>query len=128
MTLPIFSPLLLFLLLISILAVARFAEPIATTSIFPYLPQMVRDFGVEETEVAKWAGLTSAVFSIFQSFAAVPWGKIADQWGRRPSLITGLICTMICFIVWGMSTSLSMAITVRAIQGASNGNGLFSRV
>ncbi|KAH0597885.1 hypothetical protein MHUMG1_04257 [Metarhizium humberi] len=97
-------------------------EPLATTSIYPYLPQMVRDFGIEETEVAKWAGLTSAVFSVFQSFAAVPWGKIADSWGRKPSLITGLVCTMACFVVWGVSTSLPMAITVRAIQGASNGN------
>uniref|UniRef100_A0A1Y1LK08 Major facilitator superfamily (MFS) profile domain-containing protein n=1 Tax=Photinus pyralis TaxID=7054 RepID=A0A1Y1LK08_PHOPY len=107
---------------LTILAVARFAEPLATTSIYPYLPQMVRDFGVKETEVAKWAGLTSAVFSVFQSLAAVPWGKIADSWGRKPSLITGLVCTMACFVVWGVSTSLPMAITVRAIQGASNGN------
>ncbi|KHN96816.1 Major Facilitator Superfamily protein [Metarhizium album ARSEF 1941] len=107
---------------LTILAVARFAEPLATTSIYPYLPQMVRDFGVEETEVAKWAGITSAVFSVFQSFSAVPWGKIADSWGRKPSLITGLVCTMACFLVWGLSTSLPMAITVRAIQGASNGN------
>ncbi|EFZ03578.2 major facilitator superfamily transporter [Metarhizium robertsii ARSEF 23] len=29
---------------------------------------------------------------------------------------------MACFVVWGVSTSLPMAITVRAIQGASNGN------
>ncbi|GAB0137861.1 hypothetical protein EsDP_00006114 [Epichloe bromicola] len=107
---------------LTILAVARFAEPIAISSIYPYLPQMVRDLGVEENEVAMWAGLTSAVFSIFQSFAAVPWGKIADRWGRKPSLITGLLCTMICFIAWGMSTSLPMAISVRAVQGASNGN------
>ncbi|KAG5995277.1 hypothetical protein E4U43_003050 [Claviceps pusilla] len=107
---------------LTILAVARFAEPIATTSIYPYLPQMVHDLGVEENEVAKWAGVTSAVFSLFQSFAAVPWGKFADRWGRKPSLIIGLLCTMICFIIWGMSTSLPMAITVRAIQGASNGN------
>ncbi|KZZ93797.1 Major Facilitator Superfamily protein [Moelleriella libera RCEF 2490] len=107
---------------LTILAVARFAEPIATTSIFPYLPQMVRDFGVSENEVAKWAGITSAVFSVFQSLAAVPWGKVADRWGRKPSLIVGLLCTMTCFIVWGMSTSLAMAISVRAVQGASNGN------
>ncbi|KAG5984349.1 hypothetical protein E4U55_005127 [Claviceps digitariae] len=107
---------------LTILAVARFAEPIATTSVYPYLPQMVRDLGVEENEVAKWAGVTSAVFSLFQSFAAVPWGKFADRWGRKPSLIIGLLCTMVCFIVWGMSTSLPMAVTVRAIQGASNGN------
>lgn len=109
--------------LTGIAAVARFAEPIATTSIYPYLPQMVRDFGVPQNEVAKWAGLTSGVFSIFQSIAAVPWGKVADRYGRKPSLILGLLCTMSCFIVWGMSTSLSMAIAVRAVQGASNGNG-----
>ncbi|QUC21471.1 uncharacterized protein UV8b_05714 [Ustilaginoidea virens] len=107
---------------LTILALARFAEPLASTSIFPYLPQMVRDFGVEENEVAKWAGLTSAVFSLFQSAAAVPWGKVADRWGRKPSLIVGLFCTMVCFLVWGLSTSLPMAIAVRAVQGASNGN------
>ena len=84
---------------------------------------MVRDFGVEQDEVATWAGITSGVFSIFQSFAAVPWGKVADRYGRKPVLILGLLCTMICFIIWGMSTSLTMAIIVRGIQGASNGNG-----
>jgi hypothetical protein len=31
--------------------------------------------------------------------------------------------TMVTFLIWGMSTSLPMAITVRAIQGAGNGNG-----
>ncbi|KAG6007988.1 hypothetical protein E4U21_005222 [Claviceps maximensis] len=107
---------------LAILALARFAEPIATASVNPYLPQMVRDLGAEENEVAKWAGLTSAVFFLFQSFAAVPWGKFADRWGRKPSLIIGLLCTMVCFIVWGVSTSLPMAVTVRAVQGASNGN------
>jgi Na+/citrate or Na+/malate symporter len=30
---------------------------------------------------------------------------------------------MICFVLWGMSTSLTMAITVRAIMGGGNGNG-----
>ena len=102
---------------------ARFAEPLAYTSVFPYLPEMIRDFGVEQDEIAKWAGATSAVFSIAQSITAVPWGKAADYYGRKPVLIWGLLATMICFVVWGVSTSLAMAITVRAIQGASNGNG-----
>ncbi|KND91291.1 putative membrane protein [Tolypocladium ophioglossoides CBS 100239] len=103
-------------------AVARFAEPMAYTSVFPYLPEMIRDFGVEENMVAKWAGLTSSVFAVFQGIAAVPWGKAADRFGRKPILICGLLSTMVCFIVWGMSTSLTMAITVRAIMGAGNGN------
>lgn len=97
----------------------------AYTSVFPYLPEMIRDFGVEENKVAKWAGITSSVFAVSQGFAAVPWGKAADRFGRKPILICGLLSTMICFVVWGMSTSLTMAITVRAISGAGNGNGTF---
>jgi MFS family permease len=103
--------------------VARFAEPIAYTSVFPYLPAMIRDFGIEQNKVARWAGLTSAVFSIAQSITAVPWGKASDRFGRKPVLICGLMSTMVTFLIWGMSTSLPMAITVRAIQGAGNGNG-----
>jgi len=105
--------------------VVRFAEPLALTSVFPYLPEMIQSFGVEKDQVAKWAGLTGAVFSIAQSITAVPWGWASDRIGRKPSILIGLTCTMICFNFWGMSTSLPMAITVRAIQGGSNGNGMF---
>lgn len=104
-------------------AVARFAEPLAYTSVNPYLPDMIRDFGIQENEIAKWAGLTSAAFSLAQSVTAVPWGRAADRYGRKPVLILGLLSTMTCFIIWGLSTSLPMAITVRAIQGGGNGNG-----
>ncbi|KAH6609264.1 hypothetical protein Trco_002610 [Trichoderma cornu-damae] len=107
---------------LAILAVARFAEPLAYTSVWPYLPEMIRDFGVKRDEVAKWAGVTSSVFSICQSITAVPWGKASDRFGRKPALLCGLVSTMICFIIWGMSTSLTMAITVRAIMGGGNGN------
>jgi MFS family permease len=105
-------------------AVARFAEPLAYTSVFPYLPEMIRSFGIEQNEVAKWAGVTSGVFSFAQSLTAVPWGKASDYYGRKPTLIVGLLCTMICFVIWGMSTSLTMAIIVRAVQGGGNGNGM----
>ncbi|KAI1844856.1 hypothetical protein JX266_009084 [Neoarthrinium moseri] len=107
---------------LAILAVARFAEPLAMTSVFPYLPEMIASFGVEENDVAKWAGTTSAVFSLAQSVTAVSWGRASDRYGRKPVILTGLVCTMTCFLVWGVSTSLPMAIAVRAIQGASNGN------
>ncbi|CAK7230563.1 hypothetical protein SBRCBS47491_007626 [Sporothrix bragantina] len=100
----------------------RFAEPLALTSVFPYLPEMIKSFGVPKEEVAKWAGMTSAIFSVSQSLTAVPWGWTSDTIGRKPTIIIGLICTMICFIIWGSSTSLFMALAIRGIQGASNGN------
>ncbi len=107
-------------------AVARFAEPLAYTSVNPYLPDMIRGFGIAENDIATWAGLTSAAFSLAQSITAVPWGRAADRYGRKPVLVVGLLSTMTCFIVWGLSTSLPMAITVRAIQGGGNGNGTLS--
>ncbi|KAI3340595.1 major facilitator superfamily transporter [Ustulina deusta] len=92
------------------------------TSVYPYLPEMIASFGVEKKDVAKWAGATSAVFSLAQSVTAVPWGRASDKFGRKPAIITGLFCTMVFFLVWGMATSLKMAIIVRGLQGACNGN------
>ncbi|KAI0107326.1 MFS general substrate transporter [Hypoxylon sp. NC0597] len=107
---------------LAILAIARFAEPLAYTSVFPYLPEMIASFGVEKKDIAKWAGLTSSIFSLAQSMTAVFWGRASDRLGRKPVIMTGLFCTMICFLVWGMATSLPMAIAVRAMMGAGNGN------
>ncbi|KAI0804434.1 major facilitator superfamily transporter [Xylaria sp. FL0064] len=92
------------------------------TSVYPYLPEMIASFGVEKKDVAKWAGATSAVFSLAQSLTAVPWGRASDKFGRKPAILTGLFCTMVFFLAWGMSTSLKMAIIVRGLQGACNGN------
>ncbi|KAH7197263.1 major facilitator superfamily domain-containing protein [Fusarium flagelliforme] len=107
---------------LAILAIARVAEPMAYTSVFPYLPAMVSSFGVPTNKVGSWVGVTSGVFSISQSITAVAWGRASDAYGRKPTIILGLISTMVCFIIWGMSTSLPMAIAVRAIQGGGNGN------
>lgn len=110
----------------SLLAVARFAEPLALTSVFPYLPEMIKSFGVQDNNVARWAGLVGSTFSISQSAFAVPWGRLSDKIGRKPTIITGLISTMICFIIWGTASSLAMAVCIRFIMGAGNGNGAIS--
>ncbi|TPX17196.1 uncharacterized protein E0L32_003314 [Thyridium curvatum] len=107
---------------LAILAVVRFSEPLALTSVFPYLPEMIKGFGIGKNDIAKWAGIVGAIFSISQSLTAVPWGWASDRIGRKPTILLGLTCTMICFIFWGISTSLPMAIAVRALLGAGNGN------
>jgi MFS family permease len=85
---------------------------------------MIESFGVEEKEVAKWAGITSAVFSLSQCTTAIMWGRASDKFGRKPTILFGLTCTMIVSLVWGMSVSLPMAIVARALAGACNGNGM----
>ncbi|TVY13525.1 putative membrane protein [Lachnellula arida] len=107
---------------LAILAICRFAEPVALTSVYPYLPEMIESLGIKEKQVAKWAGITSAAFSLSQCTTAIIWGRASDMFGRKPTILFGLTCTMICTLLWGMSTSLPMAIIVRALAGACNGN------
>lgn len=88
---------------------------------------MIESFGVEQKDVAKWAGIASAVFSLAQCMTAIMWGRASDTFGRKPTILVGLTCTMILNIIWGMSVTLPMAIIARALQGAFNGNGLSFR-
>lgn len=105
-----------------VLGLARFAEPVALTSVFPYLPEVIESLDVAPTEVAYYAGITASVFSLSQAVCGVPWGRISDLYGRKPVLIFGLFSTMVTSIVWGFSRTLWMAILVRSLQGAGNGN------
>jgi MFS family permease len=84
---------------------------------------MIESFGIDRKNVAKWAGITSAVFSLSQCVTAILWGRASDKFGRKPTILVGLSTTMFFTLLWGMSTSLPMAVTVRAFSGACNGNG-----
>ncbi|KXS96443.1 hypothetical protein AC578_3226 [Pseudocercospora eumusae] len=107
---------------LSILAICRFAEPIASTSLYPYLPEMVESFQIPQNEVGKWAGICAAVFSLFQALMGIPWGRFSDKYGRKPAILLGLTSTMLTSLLWGFSKSLPMAIVARALAGAGNGN------
>jgi hypothetical protein len=107
---------------LAILAACRFAEPLAYTSVFPYMPEMIKSFGVDETNVAKWVGITGAAFSLAQCTTAIGWGRASDYFGRKPMVILALFSTMVTCLIFGLSTSLPMAIAARAASGACNGN------
>ncbi|KAI7664333.1 MFS general substrate transporter, partial [Hortaea werneckii] len=107
---------------LAILAICRFAEPLASTSLFPYLPEMIRSFSIPESEVGKWAGLAAAMFSLCQACMGIPWGRFSDLYGRKTAILLGLTSTMFTSLLWGFSTSLPMAIVARSLAGAGNGN------
>ncbi|KAL9532548.1 Major facilitator superfamily multidrug transporter [Sphaerulina musiva] len=107
---------------LSILAICRFAEPLASTSLYPYLPEMVQSFNIPQNEVGKWAGICAACFSLFQALFGIPWGRFSDRYGRKPAILLGLTSTMLTSLLWGFSKNLPMAIVARALAGAGNGN------
>lgn len=105
-----------------ILSICRLADPIALSSVFPYLPEMIESFGIPEDQVSKWAGITSAVFSFSQALTGVVWGRASDRFGRKPAILLGMVCIMSTSLLWGFSKTLPMALLARCLSGASNGN------
>ena len=83
---------------------------------------MIESFNVPPDQIAKWAGLTSAAFSLSQCVTAIAWGRASDRFGRKPAILIGLTCTMITSVLFGFSKSLPWALVMRSLQGACNGN------
>lgn len=94
----------------------------ALTSVFPYLPEMIESFDVPKNAVSKWAGITSAVFSLSQAVTGVWWGQASDRYGRKPVILCAMFCAMSTSLLFGFSRSLVWAIVARSLAGASNGN------
>lgn len=83
---------------------------------------MIQSFDVPADQVAKYAGLMSAAFSLSQAFTGIAWGRASDRFGRKPMIMLALTCTMFAGLLLGFSTSLQWAFVARSIQGLSNGN------
>ncbi len=83
---------------------------------------MIEGFDVPKNAVPKWAGITSAVFSLSQAVTGVWWGQASDRYGRKPAILCAMFCAMSTSLLFGFSRSLVWAIVARSLAGASNGN------
>ena len=83
---------------------------------------MVQSFNVPGDQIAKWAGMMSAVFSLSQAFTGIAWGRASDRFGRKPMMMLALSCTMVAGLLFGFSRSLLWAFVARSLQGLFNGN------
>jgi len=84
---------------------------------------MIESFGVPKDDIGKWAGICGSAFSFAQCMTAAMWGRASDHFGRKPTILAGLILTMFTSLLFGFSTSLGAAIAIRALAGLGNGNG-----
>lgn len=67
-----------------VVSLIRFSEPLAFTSLFPYLYFMIRDFQIAPTEqeISKYSGYLASSFAFCQFLCAVQW-KSAEQSGQK---------------------------------------------
>jgi len=106
-----------------ITALCRICEPIAFTSIFPYIYYMIKSFEIttDERQIAIYTGLVTSIFAIAEFSASIFWGWLSDRVGRKPILLTGLAGTGISMLVFGFAKSLPVALLARALGGLLNG-------
>lgn len=109
---------------VGIVAVIRFAEPVAFTSLFPYIYFMVKSFHEDQPDnvVARYAGYLSGIFALSQAFTGIIWGSMSDKYGRKPIILLGQLNTAFAMLMLGFSRSFMMAIAARIFGGLANGN------
>lgn len=105
------------------IAVCRFAEPIALTSIFPYSWVMVKDFNIgDKSNASFYAGIIISAFALSESLTGMFWGSLSDKVGRKPVLLLGCAGTVLSLMIVGFSRNFWMALLGRVVGGLLNGN------
>ncbi|EGW30377.1 uncharacterized protein SPAPADRAFT_143577 [Spathaspora passalidarum NRRL Y-27907] len=107
-----------------IICLIRFSEPLAFTSLFPYVYFMIRDFQIAKSEqdISKYSGYLASSFAFCQFIFAVRWGKLSDRIGRKFILLIGLAGTSISLLLFGFSQNYYWALAARSLAGVLNGN------
>ena len=103
------SPATSFALLLLPLLLA--AQPVATDSYLPALPEIARDLGSAS------ASLTAFVLAF--GIAQLVCGPLADRFGRRPVLLTGLALYAIAAAGAIFAPGMSVLVGFRMLQGAA---------
>ncbi len=85
--------------------------------IMPVLPDVIRKFVSDETQVATTFGYFIAVYALLQFLFAPIMGRLSDKFGRRPVLLLSLLGTGIDYLFMALAPSLPLLFVGRFISG-----------
>lgn len=107
---------------LTILAICRFSEPIAFSSILAYTYVMVQDLNGTDLNASFYAGLLVSAYAVAEALTAMLWGAISDRYGRKPIVLFGLVGVAISSLLFGLAETYWVALLARFVGGALNGN------
>lgn len=94
-----------------------FISPYMISSINVAIPQLGREFQLS-TSTMNWVVLSA---SLFMAVFMLPFGKLADIYGRKKFLLLGISIFTLASFFCGLSVNIIMLIAFRILQGASAG-------
>jgi EmrB/QacA subfamily drug resistance transporter len=92
---------------------AAFLTPFLGSSINIALPSVGQEFSADPVML----GWVAMGFLLSAAIFVVPFGRIADIYGRRVVFISGLLVVVVSSLLCGISSSLLMLIISRVIEG-----------
>ena len=100
-----------------VLFVTAFVDMVGLAMIVPLLPFYATEFGATATTV----GILVSAFSLAQLVVAPVWGRVSDQYGRRPAILAGLLITAVAYLIFGLAGSVAVLLFSRLVQGMGGG-------
>ena len=98
--------------LLPLIVVLLMLQPLSTDLYLSSLPHLQNSFSASLPTVQ----LTLSIFVLLFGFAQLPMGALSDRFGRRPSLLFGLLLYLISSIFCMLASSITLLILGRALQ------------
>jgi DHA1 family multidrug resistance protein-like MFS transporter len=105
---------------LAVLWIATFFAAASFQQVIPFLPLFLQQLGVT-THLSLWAGVVAAASNMTAIFFQPFWGRIADQYGRKPMMIRAGVCLGLIYFVTSMSTTPWHVALCRFLNGALTG-------
>ncbi len=100
----------------------QFVMTAAINFLSPIIPLMLPELGVTSPEgVDIWAGVITGSTSFVAAFASPVWGRVADRYGRKQSLLRSSFAIAIFTALMGLATNVWAFFGARAVMGAFAG-------
>lgn len=106
---------------ISLILLSLFVVMLGYGILLPTLPYYTERLALKDnldTNLINFhIGLLTSIYPFFQLLFVVVWGRLSDNYGRKPIIICGLIGFVIMQLLTGLATSLTMLYVARIFGG-----------
>lgn len=89
--------------------------PLSIDMPLPALPGLAAALDAAPSRTQLMVGVFLSGFAVAQLLV----GPVSDRFGRRPTLLVGLLCYLVCSIACAVATSLEALLVIRLFQGIS---------
>lgn len=108
---------------LSVIALLVVCNTLPIASLYPFIYFMVEDFHIAEKkeDIGYYVGALGSAFMIGRCLTSVFWGMVADRFGRKSVILTGVMSVIVFGTGFGLSTNFWFALAMRFLLGSFNG-------